>query len=668
VLSTGIAERAFGTALVVGRTLRIDGEPHTVVGVMPRDFRFLDHRVELWLPLTLTERDKRHDHANNWTYIARLKPDATVATAQAQVDAVNAANLDRFPETRQVVIDSGFHSVVVPLQSDLVREIRPMLQLLWAGAAAVLLIGVLNVAVLAQARSQARAQEFATRLALGAARTRLLRQLVIEHLMLALAAAAAGLAAAVAALKLAGTVPAPHLGPDEAFAIDGLVLLYATAIALVVGAIIGTVPFLGILKTDSRSSLLIDLRTSTAARGQLLRRFVLATQLSGTFVLLAAAGLLLSSFQHAAADDLGFATRQVLTASATLPSGRYPDATAIRRFADHTVAAIHALPGVRRAGLTTVIPLGQASMMRLVLGEGYRPAPGETIVGSYRSAVSDRFFEAVGARLEAGRWFDTRDSAGAARSVIIDRRLARRFWPGQDPIGRRIYFPDGRDLFTVGPRTVTLEVVGVVGDLKLHGSVDSARQIGAYYLPFQQTPDRAITFAIATAGAALDAAPAVRAVVQKIDPQLPLYDVRTMEDRSHEVLGAMRLPAFVVTAFSVVALCLSVVGVYGALVFVLARRTREIGIRVALGSTRGAVFRLIAGEGLRSTAVGLAGGGMVFVLLRRALGRYLFGVGPLDAWILGGAAALLTTVAVIACSLPAFRAVRVDPARTLRCE
>jgi predicted permease len=665
IVAGGVAERLFGTANAVGLTLRLNGEPYAIVGVMPAEFAVVDAGAQLWLPLTLTDRDKQHSHANNWTFIARLKPGATRQRAQAQIDAVNAANLERFPETRKLVTDTHFHSVAVGLQEDLVRDVAPTLTLLWGGALMVMLIAALNIASLIHARTHARGRELATRLALGAGRARIARQLMIEHVLLAVPAAAAGLVAAFAALHATGGLALEHLPPGAELRIDAVVIAYAFGISIAIGAVLGALPAMWGLPASVLETLRSETRTMSTARGHVVRRAVVIAQVSAAFVLLTGAGLLLTSFARAAHADLGYATEGILTASVNLPPVRYATPATMRDFADRALAGLRALPGVRTAALTSSIPLGDDYGMRMILGEGYRLAPGETLVGSYRSAVSEGYFETMRGRLVRGRSFDRRDGPDASATIIIDTRLARRFFPGQDPIGRRMYFPTRADLYTITSATPLFTIVGVVEDMKLRGVIDSMGPIGSYYRPYSQAPERVVTFAMQTEAPPTSLSDAVRSAVARIDPQLPVYDVRTMDQRADAALGGRRMPATVASAFGVVALCLSVVGIYGVLAYLLSQRTREIAIRVALGCTPRKAFALILREGAMLVGSGLALGVAGAALLARRLESQLFGVHAGDPLVLTIALLVLGTAAVVACVLPARRAAHVDPVLAL---
>ena len=662
VLAAGMAHQLFGGGDALGRTVRIDGVPHAVVGVMPARFSFIDSKVQVWLPLRLTSREKReHNHRNIYIYVARLKPGAMPEQAQAQIDAVNAANLDRFPDARQVTLDTGFRSVAVRLQDDLVRTLRPTLRLLWAGALFVLLIGSVNVASLVLARSRARFREFATREALGASRWRLLRQLVIEHLMLTLSSSAAGIFVAYAALRAIGTLGIEHLPPGAEGRIDATVVAYAVALAAAIGTALGACPLVG-LPRDPVIVLRDETRTGTSRRGKTFGRALVVTQISIAFVLLDGAGLLLASFQRVAAVDPGFATDGTLTASINLPPARYPDDAAMRRIADEVLSAVRSLPGVVAAGATSAIPFGSERGMGLLLAEGYRPRQNEPLLGSYRVAVTPGYFEAMRASLARGRVLDERDTSDAPKTIVVDTVLARRFWPDADPIGRRAFFPTNvKDPYAVSDSTVRFTVVGVVNELKLHGLVEGVGAMGAFYVPYAQAPERSLTLAVHTAADPLSISTAVRRVIGRIDRALTVSDVQPMASRARQSLLSRRTPMLLAIGFGAAALIVAAIGIYGVLAHLVAQRTKEIGIRLALGSTTRGVFALVLNEGLLLILFGFVLGAAGALTLARNLQSQLFEVRPTDPAVFALAIVILGLVALTACLVPARRAARIDP-------
>jgi predicted permease len=315
--------------------------------------------------------------------------------------------------------------------------------------------------------------------------------------------------------------------------------------------------------------------------------------------------------------------------------------------------------------VTSAIPLGTDYGMTLIMAEGYRPPPGEALVGSWRNVVTPGFFETMGARLTAGRLFDDRDTAGAPRSIVVDTRLARRFWPNQDPIGRTMHYPQRKDPYVVADRSAVLTVVGVVDELKARGALKAGGAIGAFYLPYAQAPAAGLTFAVRTVARPESIAAALRGAVQRVDPQIPLYDVQTMTERASGTLESQRLQAWVATGFGLVALALCAIGLYGVLAYLVVQRTREIAVRIALGSTQGGVFRLVLREGAVLIAAGFVLGLAGVAALGGYLQAYLFGVRASNPAVLLLVGAGLGAISVMACVLPARRAARINPVTAL---
>ena len=670
VLSDALWHSQFGADPgVVGRDLRLNGQPYTIVGVMPRTFQGLDPEVMLWRALAFTaeQRSDEQRHSNNYWNVGRLKPGATLAQAQAQVDALNAANLERFPKYKELLINAGFRTQVIGFQDHLVRFVKPTLYLLWGGALFVLLIGCVNVANLALVRARSRLKELATRLALGAGRWQVARQLIAESLALTLVAAGAGLLLAMAALRALAALDLQGLPFGSDIHLDAIAVGYSLAISLAIGIVLGLVPVAAVL----HANLSIVLRdagrgTSVGRGGRIVRRTLAVTQVAFTFVLVVGAGLLLASFRRVAAVDPGFVSDRVLTASVMLPRNRYDDDAKRRAFTDEALRRVRALPGVSAAGATDTIPFGGYNSDSVIIAEGYQMRPGESIISPSQVTVSPGYFEATGVRLAKGRFFQDSDAGGQRPVVIVDEKLARRFWPDQDPIGRRMFLPTDIDhLLAVTDKTVFLDVVGVIKDVKLRDIAEGEKGVGAYYFPMSQNTSSFLTFAVKTSGAPETVTGGLRSTMAALDPELPLFDVRTLAQRTETALVARRSSAMLSLTFGVVALLLSAVGVYGVLAYLVNQRTREIGIRMALGSSPLGIFDLVLREGLLLVGLGFALGGIGTALLKRSLESQLFDVRVTDPLVLTTAAAVLGTVALVACALPARRAAAIDPAIAL---
>jgi len=683
VLSYGLWQSAFGgDAAIVGRDVRIDGTTYTVVGVMPQPFVYQRPDVMLWRALAFTpiQKSDQSRHSNNFQQICRLKPGATVEQAQAEIDRLNAANLERFPQFKEVVINAGFNTIVARLQDDMVREVRTTLYLLWGGALFVLLIGCVNVANLVLVRSRARLKELATRLALGAPRARIARQLITEGLMLALVSSALGLAVGWGALRLLGALNIQELPRGSEIRLDLAVVAATLAAGTVVGVVLGLIPSAAVRPSTVTTMLREEGRSGTSGRGaRLLRRGLVVAQVAFAFVLLAGAVLLFSSFQRVLSVDPGFKADHVLTGTVVLPRSRFRENSAMVAFLNESLQRIRALPGVVAAGTTGLMPLSGNSSNSVIFAEGYQMKPGDSAIAPTNASVSPGFFEAMGVQLVAGRFFDERDAEppGAApnafglnqpRVAIVDDRLARRFWPGQDPIGRRMYLPtDPNNLTAVTPQTVFIDVVGVIKEMKLQSLTQEDEFVGAVYFPVLQTmpPAQAaglgLNYAIKTASDPGALGGALRQTIASLDRELALFDVLTMSERVDRSLVNRRSPVVLSLTFGAIALLLSAIGIYGVLAYVVTQRRREIGIRLALGSSGRRIIDLILREGLILIAAGFALGAVGAIALRRSLQSQLFQISATDPVALTAAAAVLALVAVAACALPARRATRIDP-------
>jgi predicted permease len=670
VLSEGFWKSHFGgDSSALGQDVRLDGQPFVVVGVMPARVDAFDPGVVLWRPLAFTPEEKSdaNRHSNSYWNLGRLKPGATLEQAQAQVDALNAANMLRFPQYKELLVKAGFRTKVTRFQDHVVRHVSPTLRLLWGGALFVLLIGCVNVGNLALVRARARAKDVATRRALGATPMDLVRQLVAEGLILSYVAAGLGLGLGVIALRSLGALNLEDLPYGAEVGLSGAVVLYTFAIAAVIGVAMGLVSVVSALRANLNAVLREEGRASTGGRStRVLRHALVVAQVAFTFVLLTGAGLLLASFQRVLAVDPGFSAERVLTATVTLPRSRYADDAARLTFADECLRRLRALPGVVSAGATDTIPFGDRHNDSVILAEGYVMKPEESVISPSYVKVTPGYFEAMGVSLARGRFFAETDTAGAARVIMVDEKLARRFWPGQDPIGRRMYRPtDINNLLAITKDTVFLTVVGVVKDVKLHDLTEGQDSVGAYYMPLAQDVTGALTFAVKSSGVPQSVAPDLRRTIAGLDPELPVYDLQTMEQRNATALLDKRTPAMLSLAFGFIALLLSSVGIYGVLAYLVTQRSKEIGIRMALGSTARGIFDLVLREGLLLVGIGLGVGAAFALLLRKTLDSVLYGVRSTDPMVLAGTTALLAGVALFACAVPARRATRIDPVTVL---
>jgi predicted permease len=668
ILSYGLWQQLYGgDPGVLGRDLRLNGRPHTIVGVMPREFTFVNPEVRLWTPLTFTPEEKTGHHSNNWYNVGRLKPGATVAEVQAQVNVLNAANLERFPEWKEILKNAGFHTIVEPLQEMIVKDVRGILYLLWGGAVFVLLIGGLNIANLALVRLTLRRKEFGTRLALGARRGQLTRQFIVENLLVTLAGGVAGIALGASLLRALAGMGLERLPRANEIHMDGLVMAVALLMAVGVGVLVGCMPLGQSSRVRLSSVLQEDGRSGTGGRAtNKLRQSLVVAQIGFAFVLLVGAGLLLVSFRQLLRVDPGFDAAGVLTAATRPPESRYPGDPELRALMNRSIEALRGIPGVIAAGATSNIPFGDGLSQGVIFAEGYVMKPGESLIAPRQLRVAPGYFEAMSISLVRGRYFDARDTETAPRVLIVDERLAERFWPGEDPIGRRMRLPQSADDITrIDANTRWWTVVGVVRPVLLDDLAKSGSPVGAYYFSYAQDPDRGITFAVKTAGDPSALAGAVRAGLARVDPELALFDVRTMAERTELSMSSRRTALMLAVGFGIVALFLSALGIYGVLAYHVTQRRREIGIRVALGSTGTGVVRLVLREGLLLAAAGLLAGAGGAVALRKVVQNEIYGVGALDPRVIGSVVLLLAGVVLAASFFPARRATRVEPMRVL---
>jgi len=649
---------------IIGEDVRLDGVPHEIVGVMPAGFYWGNREVRVYRPIAFTLQQREARHANNWQQIGRLRDGVSVEAAQQQINALNEANLQIFPGMATALLNAGFHTRVVVYQDDLVRDVASTLYLLWGGVLFVLLIGCVNIANLVMVRSTLRRRELATRLAFGARRLRVMRQLLTESLVLTGVGGAAGLLIGLWGMGLLETLGIDRLPRAQEIALDGPVIAATMGLALIVGLLIGIIPISGALRTDIGSVFHEDGITGTSSRASLLiRRILVTAQVAVALMLLIGAGLMLASFREILDLDLGYETADVLTGQVNLPPAGFPDRAAVNTFIDGFLADIRALPGVEHAGATSVFPLSGQETGNVIFAEGYVMQPGESVISPAQVQVTPGFFEAMGIELIQGRFFNDTDVPGVYRAVIVDRRLAGKFWPDVNPLGKRLYSPTSPDNpSAITEDTVFLNVVGVVEDIALREVVqEPGDNVGTYYLPYAQAPSRGITLAIKSAGDSVSLTSPMRAALRRLDPELPLFNVRTMDDRLADALGPRRTPVVLALGFAGVALFLSAVGVYGVLAYLVTTRTREIGIRLALGSGAPQVFRLVLQEGLSIVGVGVALGLFGSYVLRSAMQSQLYGVEPLDPSVWLAVAGVLVGVAVLACILPAHRATRINP-------
>jgi putative ABC transport system permease protein len=648
-------DRFGGDASVLGRRLTLDGESFEVVGVMPRAFRFPSRETEFWTA-TRFPADIYEDRGNTFLYgIARLKRGVTLEQARAEASLL-AAQVERAnPQT-----NTGIGAAVFRLRDEIGPQSRLMVTALLGAAFCVLLIACTNLASLLLARALVRRQELAVRTALGAGRERLLRQLLTESGLLAIAGGGLGIAFAFTVTPLLARLVPTALPIAEAPAVDLRVLAFAAVMTVVIALGFGVVPAWRALRDVDAAGLREGARAGVGGRRERLRGALVLAEVTLSVALLASAGLLVRALARVQSVDPGFRAEDVLTMRTALPLPRYNETAARHRFYADVLAGVRALPGVQDAAYTSFLPMVMRGGIWRVQMPGQEAVPGGGASASLRF-VTPRYFATLGIPLRTGRDVSDADTATAPFVAVVSESFARHHWPGQDPLGRtfRLAFFD---------RTV----VGVVGDVRVRGLERASEP--QVYVPDQQVPDGGVIFyapkdlAVRVAVAPSSLVPAIRRVVAQVDSQQPISDVQTMEEVVREETGARTVQVRVLGAFAAAALLLAAVGIHGLLSFVVRSRAQEIGVRVALGARPRDILLLVLGGIGRLTAAGLAAGLVLACLAARGLSSLLAGVSPYDGATLAVAAALAGLTAVSGGLLPALRALRVDPLRVMRAE
>ena len=667
VLSYGFASRQpGGIDAVVGRQLRLNENLYTVVGVAPEAFAFVNPEVRLWVPIAFTPEQLSEEarHSQNHDAFARLAKGVTVAQAQARIDALNVGVVERAGPLKAALINARYYTRVSLFSEDLVRNVRQALQLLLGGVLFVVLIAAVNITNLSLVRASGRFKELATRNALGASRGRVVQQLVTEALLLTIIGGAAGLVLGFWSLDALAWLGLSDLPRAHEIRMDGLVFASTLGLAAGLGVVVGAAPVPQLARVSLSGVLREEGRSGTVGRGaRYVRRALVVSQMAIAFVLLIGAGLLLASFQRLLGVDPGFVAEHVLTVRTNPLPSRYPDDGALRAYTNRALERLRALPGVESVGATSFLPFSWDGSSSVVVAEGYAPAPGESVISPSQLYVTPGYLESLKVQIKRGRFFTDADGTDTTRAIIVDERLAGKFWPGRDPIGRRMYLPDRpEDIVSPGPSVKFMQVVGVVATVKLKGLIEGENaRAGAYYMPYAQSPSREISFAIRSRGDLPATTAAVQRALVEIDPAVQAYDVFSMSERVSRSLDQRRAPMVLSIAFGIVALLLAAVGLYGVMAYQVSQRTREIGIRMALGSDARSILRLVMNEGALLVAVGLAIGLVGAVTLRGVIASQLYGVGALDPLVMLGTIGVLAGTALIASVGPARRAARVNP-------
>ncbi|MBV9927382.1 MAG: ABC transporter permease [Acidobacteria bacterium] len=658
VLSHGLWQRRFGSdAGLLGKTVTLNGEPYTVVGVMPQGFQFLNEDVGMWVPIAFTPQQANNRNSHYLKVVARLRPGVTVERAQAEMSTIATRLQQQYPDA-----NTDLGAGVVSLHEEVVGDIRPALLVLLGAVGFVLLVACANVANLLLARAAVRQKEIALRTALGASRLRIVRQFLTESVLLAAVGGLVGLLLSVWGVTLLRSFIPENISQVKAISVDARVLGFTVLVTLLTGLVFGLAPALQASRFNLNETLKEGGRDAAAARGgNRIRGLLVVAEVAVSLVLLVGAGLLINSFMRLRNVDPGFRTENLLTMGVVLPQQKYPDAARRAAFYTDMIRRVEALPGVRSAAVTNWIPLVSQGDSIGVTIEG-QPAPTGKPHIIVTRVVSPHYFDAMGIQLLQGRGFEEgRDRVDSPCVVVVSEAVARKYWPNESPLGKRL-----------APGTVETEadwcqVVGLVRDVRQFELAAESKPL--MYLSYGQAGFFAPRhLVVKTEGDPLALAGTVRKTVWEVDRDQPVSNIRTMEDVLAESIARQRFSTLLLGVFAGVALVLAAVGIYGVMSYSMAQRTREIGIRMALGASKWHVLKLAVGQGLKLVAVGVGLGLAGAFALTRLMSSLLYGVSATDPATLVTISLVLVAVALLASYLPARRAAKVDPLIALRYE
>ena len=656
IISYGLWQRRFGSDPdVIGKTLTVNGNPVSVIGILPSTFEFefpITRQIEIWMPMRISASNTNRQ--SHYLYvIARLRGNVSIDQAQAGMAVLANQLQQQYPETNS---NRGVN--LIPLQQQLVGDSRPYLRVLFAAVGFVLLIACANVACLLLARVNSRYREIAIRLALGATRWRIIRQLLTESILLAGIGGLAGLLLAYWQTDmLVGLTPSevPRLGE---ISLNGQVFGWTLAVSLATGLLFGLAPALGASKPELSESLKEGGRSVTDRRSRL-RNVLVISEIALAFMLLIGAGLLIKSFLRLQHVSPGFDPKNVLTMNVSLPRQKYKENQQINSFFEQLLTKVSSIPGVEAVGGIDPLPFGGSDGTTGFVVEGAAPQPvGERPEVGERTATSS-YFRAMGIPVIRGRTFNNGDREDAPRVVMINEALAKRFWPNDDAIGKRLGFKSS------DPQ-VWHEIIGIVGNVK-HRRLDVAPKPELYF-PYSQYPGTFMTLVVRTTSEPINAIAATRNQVLSLDPDQPIFDIKAMDERLSSSVAVNRFVMLLIGVFAALSTILAAVGIYGVMAYTVSQRTHEIGVRMALGAGAHDVVGLVMAGGLKLVVSGMGIGIAGALALSRVMESLLFEVSTTDPLMFGIMAAVLSAVAMLSCFLPAYKAVRIDPMIALRYE
>ncbi|HKQ07299.1 MAG TPA: ABC transporter permease [Blastocatellia bacterium] len=659
VISYGLWQRRFGSDPgVIGQPISLNGVDRTVIGVMPASFAFPQKETDVWVPLATSVQNKQARGAFWLKAVGRLKPGVTIEQARADMGTIANQLLERFP---QIMESYGVN--LVPLHEQVTGKVRTALLVLLAAVAFVLLIACANVANLLLARAAAREREIAIRTALGASRRRIVRQLLTESVLLALVGGVLGLLLAIWGLDALKAISPANVPRLDQIGIDGRVLAFTLTVSLLTGIIFGLVPALQASKPDLNESLKEGGRgSSEGRRGKHVRSLLVVSEIALSLVLLIGAGLLIKSFIHLQKFDLGFNPDNLLTLRVQLAGTKYRENPQVVNFFQQALERMRNVPGVQSVGAISTIFLSDTPNSTNFTIEGRPVVTGADSIEVPLDAVTNDYFKVMGIPLLKGRFFDERDRAGSLPVAIVNETFAKRFFEGEDPLGKRYCYgqpsSDGK--------TEWLTIVGVVGDMRRTGYDKAARP--ETFMAQDQNPDSALTIVARTAGDPASYAPALRDAVWAVDKDQSVFSIKTMDATLAEMTAERRFNMLLLGIFAAVAMVLAGVGIYGVMSYSVTQRMHELGIRIALGASQRDVLRLVIGQATRLALIGVGAGLIAAFFLTRLMASLLYGVSATDFATFLLISSLLTGVSLAASFVPARRAMKVDPMVALRYE
>lgn len=652
VLGYGLWQRRFGGgADILGQTVSLEGNAYEVVGVMPAGFAFPSW-AEIWRPMRMNERMAQGRGNNNFRVLGRLAPGITIEQAEADLVSIATGIAEEFPEFKQ-----DWSVSLIPLRDVFVGGVRSALWILLGAVVLVLLVACANVAALLLARATTREGEVAVRLALGASRRRVARQLLTESLVTAFVGGALGLAVAYAAIEALPMIGGESIALLNGVDLDGTAVVFMLIVTLATGLLFGLAPAIRAPQLQLVDALKEGHRGLRGTGGLKLQSGLVVGQVALSLVLLVSSGLLIRSFLRLQQEELGFRPQGVLTVQLRLPRAEYGADRHPNVFYDAALARVRALPGVEAAGVVTALPvIGGFGPWNFIHAEGRPAATPAERRGATRRVVTPGYFEAMGIPLMRGRTFESTDLADAPGITVISQNLAEEFFPGENPLGRAIVLPGW----------LQLEVVGVVGDVRLGGVENDSRP--TMYWPMAQNRRLSTYMVVRSSGEPSSLVRALRAAIREVDPNVPVSNLRPMTDVVSSSLAQNRFRTLLLGVFAGVAMLLAALGLYGVLAQLVGRRTHELGVRIALGANRANVMAWVLRYGMRLTVIGVVLGLASAAAATRIVRGMLFGIEPLDPFTFAGTTILLMLVAAASALLPAWRATRVDPVESLRSE